>query len=48
MELLGEAGMATRKKKILRRKRRMDNEDIDLIIDTLQSYGWNITTNEEE
>jgi len=41
--------MATRKKKILlRRKRRMDNEEIDLIIDTLQSYGWNITTKEEE
>lgn len=41
--------MATRKKKtLLRRKRRMDNEDIDLIIDTLQSYGWNITTKEEE
>ena len=39
--------MAIRKKR-LRRKLRMDNEEIDLIIDTLQSYGWNITTKEEE
>ena len=39
--------MAT-KKKIQRRKLIMDNEEIDLIIDTLQGYGWNITTKEEE
>lgn len=40
--------MDIKKKKILlRRKLRMDNEEIDLIIDTLQSYGWNITTKEE-
>jgi hypothetical protein len=25
----------------------MDNEEIDLVISTLQSYGWNITTEEE-
>lgn len=38
--------MAINQKK--RRKLRMDNEELDSIISTLQSYGWNITTKEED